>query len=136
MNKTKTFFKQIGSFLTTLIILAVIVFIIYNIYKSTVQNYQINKQITELENQIQEIKKQNQYLKNLIIYYNTDTFKELELRRKIGMKKPDEVVLIMPENKNQKEQKEPNEPMYKEQNNKKEVQEPNYQKWLKYITGK
>lgn len=134
MTKIKDFFQQIGSLAVTILIILVIIFIIFNIYKSIMRNHQINEQISSLETEIEEIKKKNNYLENLIIYYNTDTFRELELRRKLGMKKVDERVVIIPENKSSNGKNELGLPTYEDK--KEERQDPNYLKWWRYITGK
>ncbi len=126
--------QAVGLFLkrTTekLVILLIIVYIGFSVSRSVMKNYEINQHIADLEKQILELKDQEQYLRNLIAYYKTDTFKELKAREDLGFKKPGETVLsvaVDPEDvplggTNQfSPKKEP----------KKVI--PNYQKWYQYF---
>lgn len=135
MDKFKNSFQKLGSFFLSLLVVVAIGFIIFNIYRSILENYKINEQIAGLKSEIEEIKKNNQYLENLIIYYNTNTFKELELRRKLGLKKPDEKMIVVLENKDQKEENNLNLPENQSQESNK-GEEANYLKWWRYLTGK
>jgi len=124
--------KKIGSKFLTLIILIIIGFIIFNIYKSINANYQISSQISNIEDEINTIKKKNIYLENLTLYYQTDTFRELELRRKLNLKKPDEKIVIVAENTSIKQQTE-NYSTESSDNETKKDWEANYKKWWQYL---
>lgn len=90
--------KKIGLILVNLIIIAVIVLIVINIAKSIAKNYEINKEIIALKGDIEKLQEKKKGLENIILYYKTQTFQELELRRSLGLKKADEVMIILPEN--------------------------------------
>lgn len=134
MNQTFSL-KNLFSNLVSIIIILIIVYIIFNIGKSTWKNYQINREIVNIEAEIEGLKVKNATLKNLILYYQTDTFKELEARKKLGLKKPDEKVIIVPENDGQSDN-------YKEElfgksqtQNKLIEKKPNYAKWWYFVMG-
>jgi cell division protein FtsB len=62
-------------------------------------NYQLNKETEKLNLEIEEAKIQNQNLENLILYYKSDSFREVEARKKLGLKKPGETVVAVPVSK-------------------------------------
>ena len=59
-------------------------------------NYQLGKQTEEIEASIAKIQQQNKNLANLNIYYQSDSFKEVEARRTLGLVKPGEKVALVP----------------------------------------
>ena len=63
--------------------------------RSVLVNYQLQKQTKNIEASITDIKNQNKGLQNLVLYYQSDSFREVEARRKLGYKKPDEKVFIV-----------------------------------------
>ncbi|HSX44172.1 MAG TPA: septum formation initiator family protein [Candidatus Saccharimonadales bacterium] len=66
--------------------------------KSVQSNYDLQKQIAQLqqENQVKELENKNLYLQNQ--YLNTDQFLELSARKQFGLAAPGEKVLIVPKN--------------------------------------
>lgn len=64
--------------------------------KSIQTNYELQKQISKLqqENDVRSLENQNQKLKNE--YYKTDEFLELAARRQFGKAAPGETVLVVP----------------------------------------
>ncbi len=70
----------------------------YGFIRTIYKNYQVNKQIKELEAEISELEAKNLELKGLIAYFKTQSYKEKELRRQLDYKKPNEtVVFVIPE---------------------------------------
>ena len=59
-------------------------------------NYQLNKQTDQMNSDIVKIQQQNKNLANLNIYYQSDSFKEVEARRTLGLVKPGEKVALVP----------------------------------------
>ncbi len=92
--------KQIITFLKDVaekgVVLLVIVYIAVTVGRSVSKNYQINKQIKGLEQELAALQQEELYLKNLIAYYKTDTFRELRQREELGYKLPGEHVLSVP----------------------------------------
>lgn len=134
MTQTINFFKKAGSFVATCLIIITIGYIVVNIYKSVLKNYKINEQITKLQDEISEIKTTNRYFGNLIMYYQTKSFKELELRKKLGFKKPDETMMIVPENTDPTKKSDADNIKFSSPQTETTVL-PNYLKWFHCIIG-
>jgi cell division protein FtsB len=115
--------KRLFSFLFALYLIFILGRVVY-------QNYRVRERIDTIENEIRYLKSENQRLANLIAYYQTETFRELEARSKLGLKKPGEIVIALPEN-NDEEPVSPREA----QPAKEPDQTPNYIKWWGYIFG-
>ena len=88
------------------------------------RTYQYNQWIEEYAQTIANLEKENEQMQNLILYYETQSFKEVEARQKLGLKAPDEKVVVIPENKDQPTQQET-----------KPSGTPNYLKWWQWIFG-
>ena len=59
-------------------------------------NANLKNSIEKLHQQIAALEQQKKDMSNLILYYQSDAFKELEARKKLGLKKPGEKVVIIP----------------------------------------
>ena len=64
---------------------------------SVYRNYQDQQEVASLRQTLVDAQDQEARLKALIVYYQTDSFKEKELRRTMLLKKPNEVVYALPE---------------------------------------
>lgn len=73
----------------------VIFYILFLLGKSLWTNFELKKSIETLKDQIAVLEGQKKDLENLNLYYQSDSFKELEARRKLGYKKPDEKVMVL-----------------------------------------
>lgn len=113
---------------------ALIIYLVIILGRSIYKNYNINQKISELEDEIIALRLDNENIKNLLLYYNTNSFKELEIRRRLGMQKPDEKVAVFEEAN-----------LGGEQNNEAAMAssdastnpkpDPNYLKWVHYLSG-
>ena len=63
--------------------------------KEFYRDYQIQKEIDSLQSDIMAIEKDNYKLLQLIEYYKTDEYKEAEARKRFGLKKDGESVVIV-----------------------------------------
>lgn len=88
--------SKILVFLNKALIYAVILYIFYILGHAIWLNWALKKEIDGIKADIANIQEKNQNLENLIIYYQSDSFKELEAREKLGLKKIDEKVVIVP----------------------------------------
>ncbi|TSC92969.1 MAG: Uncharacterized protein CEN89_334 [Candidatus Berkelbacteria bacterium Licking1014_7] len=119
--------KKIAIFLYQLLILALVIYSGFVVVKKINENYKTNQEIQKYQDEIRQLKIENYNLSNLLIYYQTKTFKEIEARKRLGMKKEGETILVSPENKNgqtdiqQQQQTEMSQPA------------PNYQLWYNLI---
>lgn len=133
MAKIKGDPRKHQRFIATILFIVVVFYLIGILSKSLWDNYQVNQEIKNLRQEVVALEEKNQRLKNLIVYYQTDSYKEKEARRKLLMKKPDEKVLALPESQYNHEEAETEDA--NNQETKPEYDEPNYRLWIKYIFG-
>lgn|SRR3990167_7584699 len=133
-EKLQKIAKIIISISKKAIIAVIIGYVLFGIGKSIWKNYQMSQKIEEEKLEITKIGSENKTLENMIIYYQTDSYKELEARRKLGYKKPGENVLIIPElsTLNSQEIQIPTSKNSKNQ----ETPTPNFIKWWQYVIGR
>ena len=72
-----------------------IFYILFLLGKSLWTNFNLRKSINQLNVQIVSLSDDKKNLENLNLYYQSDAFKELEARRKLGLKSSGEKVLIL-----------------------------------------
>lgn len=103
----------------------VVVFLGIGLGKEFYRDYQIKKEIDSLQNDISALEKDNYKLSQLIEYYNTDEYKEVEMRKRFNLKKNDENVVVVVKS----------EPRVLGDSNIKEENKnlPNYLKWWNYF---
>lgn len=117
------------------VLLAIIILFIVNIFRSVWKNHQITEQINTLENSISALENGKINLTNRIWYYQTETYKELEARRHLNYKKNDEKVLVLVKKEDISSQNNSTNKQTDNANNTPDDNLPNWQKWLKYIFG-
>lgn len=123
----KTFpmkFAQHAFFLVSLIILTLI---IASFSKEFIQTREINQEISSLQKEIQDLEEQNRELEALIKYFDSESYAERKARMELGLKKPDEEVIII--------QNIPDNPLniFDEKTNDEEDEIPNPLKWWRYF---
>ena len=91
-NSQPKVYKQSTNVVTVLIVIGLL-YISFLLYQSVYQNYQTNRKIENLRADLKNLSQDKQRLQSLIAYYQTPSFQELEARKKLGMKKPDEIVV-------------------------------------------
>ena len=103
----------------------VVVFLGIGLGKEFYRDYQIKKEIDSLQNDISALEKDNYKLSQLIEYYNTDEYKEVEMRKRFNLKKDDENVVVVVKSESRvlgdSDIKEKNQNL------------PNYLKWWNYF---
>jgi len=98
VNKNKrNFIKNIflNQKVLALLGLVIIVLISFPLAKSISQRYKIDREIKDLEAEIAELENRNINLKEFIDYLESDQFVEEQARLKLGLKKPDEEVVVI-----------------------------------------
>ncbi len=115
-----------------LFLLLLALYLIFLIGRSVYTNFRVKQRVAEIEMEIGELKIEHQRLSNLIAYYQTETFRELEARSKLGLKKPGEIVIAVPENADEPLEEKLRQP--KDDPDQK-PETPNYIKWWEYIFG-
>jgi cell division protein FtsB len=88
--------KQITQLLTRAGVVAALVVFLWMVGRSGWQNHTTQLKISELEAKIATMQSDNERMGQLLLYYQTESFKELEARRKLGLKKPDEQAIPVP----------------------------------------
>lgn len=92
-NNTQNKSSRTGKITTVVLIALAGAYIIFLLYQAVYFNYKTSQKINDLKIAVQKAQSDETRLKNLIAYYNTDTFKELEARKKLGLKMPGEKVV-------------------------------------------
>ena len=77
--------------------LIVLFFVILSFGREYIRNYEIDKEINELGKKAVALEAQNQNILNLVDKLKTSDFLEQEARLKLGLKKPGENVVVVPE---------------------------------------
>jgi cell division protein FtsB len=125
--------KKASSVLIRILSVLLALYIIFILSKSVWKNYQINKEIEAKEQKIAELQKEIEEMQNLIAYYQTDTFQELEARSKLNLKKPGETAIAVPKRQTQEENPAVAGTATATGSNEEESA-PNYLKWWRFFT--
>ena len=72
-----------------------IFYLLFLLVKVIWSNYNLQESIKNLNQQIAILNEEKKNLENLNLYYQSDSFKELEARRKLGLKAPGEKVMVL-----------------------------------------
>lgn len=81
--------------------LMVLVFFGYLLVKEVQKKYEINHEISDLQKQVNQLGDRNKELNDLISYFGTDAYKELQAREKLNLQKEGEVVVALPPDQSQ-----------------------------------
>ena len=114
----------------TVLIIGILIFIYtgYLLGRAVFANYQINKQIKQLEKDITGLEQQNSQLKNYIAFYKTSDYQEKILRQKLGYQKPGETVVATPKDNPVANR------VIKTATEQVDQNRPNWQKWISFFT--
>ena len=110
-----------------ILVAAVGVYVAFVLYQTVYFNYKTNQQIKDLEAQQVKLREDKDRLGALVAYYKTDTFQELEARKKLGLKMPGEKVVKVEVEKSS----ETNE--LKKSGPEEKQTKPNWQLWIDYF---
>lgn len=72
-----------------------LIFMGINLGKELYRKYQIQKEIDSLQSEVNDLKSSNQQLADLISYFKTENFAEIEARKKLNLQKEDEQVVVV-----------------------------------------
>jgi cell division protein FtsB len=95
------------------------------------RNYQAQQETLALKNQLLQAQQERARLEALLVYYQTDSFKEKELRRALLLKKPGEKVFALPESNAAKRAEEQKAPTVQEKDA--VSTQPVWRQWLDYV---
>ncbi len=122
------------SLLSKVLVYLLIGYTFFMVGRSVWLNFQLKKQTEEVEQEISKIQAQNKDLENLILYYKSDSFREVEARKKLGLKKPGEVAVAVPVKTANNFQSEVQAQEQGVSEKPKETKTPNWQLWWQYFT--
>lgn len=87
-----------GNSWVKLVWLIIVLYMLFTVGRLAYRNYQLNQEEVELRESVIALENEIQDLKNKIIYFQSDSYKEKMLRAKLNLKREsEEVVVIMPE---------------------------------------
>lgn len=72
-------------------------FILVGIAKGAVKEYRVDQEIEALEKEITSLEKENTNFSQLITYLQSDAFVEQEAKRKLGLRREGEQVVVIPQ---------------------------------------
>ena len=73
------------------------IFILFGLAKGTLKSHKVSAEVDQLQAEINRLETQNQDFEQLVKYLNTDTFIEQEAKLKLGLKKANENLVIIPD---------------------------------------
>lgn len=120
--------------LSKILVYLLIGYTFFMVGRSVWENFQLKKQTDNIEQEISKIQAQNKNLENLILYYKSDSFREVEARKKLGLKKPGEVAVAVPAKSANNFQSEVQAQEEGVSEKPKEIKTPNYELWWQYFT--
>lgn len=118
--------------LNFLIIILAIVYVGFLLYQSIYFNYHRSQKINNLKKEILSLQEKQGKISSLIAYYKTDSFQELEARKKLGLKMPDEKVVKVDILQREGESGLPSDDQASETGEKKLS---NFDLWVKFVKG-
>ena len=80
---------------TFAVLIVVGLYLLYSAAASLVSNYKSQQEIASAQNRITELKLEKERLQSLLVYYDTKSYQEIELRRRMLLKKPGETVVAL-----------------------------------------
>lgn len=104
--------------------LAIVLYMMYTVGRLAYKNYQFNSEEAKLKEEVAILENEIQSLKNQIVYYQSDSYKEKMLRAKLNMQKEGEKVVIIPP-----------EPPVENVDEKKKDNLSNPGKWVRFFFG-
>lgn len=96
------FQKALGSRVFLFFSLLISIFLAVSIGREGYRKHQLGQEQSRVKKEIEQFEKRNNYLSELMNYFNDETYLEEQARVKLNFKKPDENVVIIerPQDKN------------------------------------
>lgn len=114
--------KRVGS----VVILGVAVYMVVALIRNLMDFSGLDSRVDEIDHEVDKLRDENERLKNMSERVNTQEFEEFSIREKLGMVKPGEVVVLLPNEYLDKKTSE-----LEGGNGESELVIPVWQKWLK-----
>lgn len=120
--------------ISKLLAYALIAYVFFILGRSVWANWYLKSQTEKIQAQIERRKQENNNLRNLILYYQSNSFKEVEARKKLGLKKQGEYVMAVPVKKIENFQEETNTQASRLASREEQEKLPHYVLWWLYFT--
>lgn len=117
-------FNSLPKKIALFVLVVVFVFVFSAARKEGEKNRQIFSEIDNLKNQADQLKKEKQNLSSLMAFFETETFKERELKKQLGLQKEGEKVILISEKKD---------PFVEGADEMEADEESNLKKWVSFI---
>ncbi|HUD20892.1 MAG TPA: septum formation initiator family protein [Candidatus Saccharimonadales bacterium] len=78
-----------------LAIIAAFLFAVYSNVNKVMDNNRLNEKVNQEKQSVENLKIQNTRLDELLAYYQSPSYQEVEARRRLSLKKPDETVIVV-----------------------------------------
>lgn len=122
--------------LQTILIVAVLLYALFINIRLVITNYNLNKRAETVEADIIEMRQRNERIRLILSYYQTKSYQEVEARRRLQVKKPEETILAVKGlNLTPKELNLLEDVVYQEAPVAVPEQKTNFQKWWEYLFG-
>lgn len=119
-------FWSIKSLLISLLGLCLLIVLIYSYTKNYLSSREVNQEIKGLENKITDLRTENDKIKELIKYFDSQAYAEQKARAELSMQKPGETVVVI--NNDETSQK-----IATQTDNTNNDQPTNPKKWFRYF---
>lgn len=110
------------------LVVIVVAWVAYISSKQLERNHRIEKEVAVLSQEAEKIRRENETLADRISYFSSSEFREQEAKDKLGLKKPEETVVIIKQEPDSEESGISGGSPSLEQSSERE-EAPNYQKW-------
>jgi cell division protein FtsB len=87
--------KDKSKFLNYAAIASVLLLGLYSNIRLAVRNYNLQRRIETTQAEVRQMQERNERLRLILSYYQTPSYQEVEARRRLQVKKPEETVLVI-----------------------------------------
>lgn len=120
-----------------LLVAAVFAFALYSNIRIAIKNYQLRAQVAEAKSQVDSMKARNERLSLILSYYQTASYQDVEARRRLGLKRPEETALsVKGLDLDAKQLNLLEDSVYQETKPAETAPVTNIGQWAKYLSGK
>lgn len=128
--------KEKKSKISGLIIFLAIVYVLFLLYQSVFFNFQRSQKIKSLKQEVTELQEKQEKINALIAYYKTESFQELEARRKLGLRMPGEKLIEVEVKSGDSNSEATTQRSGEEASDKKDDTRSNPELWMAFIAGR
>lgn len=121
-------------FLTYAMVIALFLFALYSNIRLIVRNYNLQKRVETVRTEVSQMQTRNEKLRLILSYYQTPAYQEIEARRRLQVKKPEETMLsVKGLELSAKELNLLEDAVYQEATAPKTKDKTNFEKWWEYL---